>query len=214
MTTRLSGDLLRLSAWWIEHRPSANRSIAWVRDPADAAAAKSMVDQAVDSGATLIALLTHGSDITARALISEQAKVPPTQVRDQPHEMSDIEWMQEVAAIRDTRSSPDLVDQDAAIAAAATAFTTARDRRTPVVFDGLAAHAGAMAAGAFEPSWLPASSSTDPAITVAHEHWRVSPALDLHLRGDGDLGLRAVFALMDMIDDGDVEPAIEDALDD
>lgn len=214
MTPQPSGDLLRLSAWWIEHRPSANRSIAWVRDPADAAAAKSIVDQAVDSGATLIALLTHGGDITARALISDHARVPPTQVRDQPSGMSDIEWMREVAAIRDTRSSPDLVDQDAAITAAAAVLTTALHRRTPVVFDGLAAHAGAMVAGTFDTSWLPASSSTDPAITVAHEYWRTNPALDLHLRGDGELGLLAVFALMNVIDDSDLEPATEDALDD
>lgn len=201
MITQPSGDLLRLSTWWIEHRPRMERDIAWIHDPVDAATAKSMVDQAIDSGATLIALLTHGSDTPSRAVISEHAKVPPTHVRDQPSEMSDIEWMREVSAIRDLRSSPDLTDQLATIDAAAAALTTARDRRTPVVFDGLAAHAGAMVAGTFDSSWLPASSSMDPAIEVAHEYWRVRPALDLQLRGDGDFGLRAVFALMNVIDD-------------
>lgn len=201
MTPQPSGDLLRLSTWWIEHRPGMSRDIAWVRDPADAATAKAMVDQAIDSGATLIALLTHGSDIPSRAIISEHAKVPPTHVRDQPSEMSDIEWMREVAAIRDLRAASDLADQQATIDAVAAALTTARDRRTPVVFDGLAAHAGAMVAGTFDSSWLPASSSMDPAIEIAHEYWRVRPALDLHLHSEGDLGLRAVFAMMDVIDD-------------
>jgi hypothetical protein len=57
-----------------------------------------------------------------------------------------------------------------------------------------------MTIAAFDDSWLPASSSTDPAISVAQNHWRIEPALDLHLRGEDDFGIRAVVALLDVVE--------------
>jgi hypothetical protein len=167
-------------------------------DPADPQTAATDVNRAVDSGATVIALLSHGHEVAARAVVSVRASVTPVLVRDQPSDMSDLEWMTDVAAIRESRGTLDPQVLDPAIDACAAALTSAHTRSTPVVFDGLTAFAGAMATGTFHDSWLPASSSTDPAIQVCLDHWRVRPAVDLRLRGDDDLGLRAVFALMDL----------------
>ena len=204
MTDSFSGDLQRLAAWWHRHRPPGPRKVAWLIDPIDPAAATTEVNRAVDSGATVIALLGRGDEQVARAAISIGAKVGPVAVRDQPSGMSDLTWMSEVAAIRDLRGADDIGARDPAITAAAAALRAASDRGTPVVFDGLIAHAGAMSTGEFEHAWLPASSSTDPAICVAHERWNVRPALDLHLRAENDWGLRAVFALLDLLDQHDV----------
>ncbi len=204
MTSSLSGDLQRLAAWWRRHGPPGPRKVAWLVDPVDPTAATAEVNRAVDSGATVIALIGHGDEQAARAAIGIGAKVGPVAVRDQPSDMSDLTWMSEVAAIRDLRRADDISAHDPAIAAAAAALRAAADRGTPVVFDGLIAHAGAMSTGEFEDAWLPASSSTDPAICVAHERWNVRPALDLHLRAENDWGLRAVFTLLDLLDPHDV----------
>lgn len=195
-----TGDLGRLLTWWQDHGPRAERSIAWVVDPADPDDARNLVDRAIDSGASLIALLGRGHDRAARATIARLAKVTPVEVRDQRSDMTDIEWMQEVAAIRDLRANHDSPSDEAAIGATAAALTTAMNRKTPVIFDGLVAHAGAMTCGAFDTSWLPASSSTDPAIQVAQQHWRVQPGANLQLHGDDDSGIRAVLALLDVVD--------------
>lgn len=200
MTNAPTGDLLRVQTWWHEQRPGPTRVIAWITDPTDAADAQAAVDRAVDSGATLIALVASGNDAVARATICAQAKVTPVQVRDQVADMSDVEWMSQVAAIRDVRAAGDPQDLDPAIQAAARVLLIAKERTTPVIFDGLTAYAGAMSIGALDPSWLPASSSTDPAIEVAQNYWRVQPAVDLHLRSDDDLGVRAVIALLNLVD--------------
>lgn len=199
MTGTPTGDLLRLQTWWHEHRPGSARSICWVIDPTDSQQARESVDRAVDAGATVIALNSQGSERTARAVIAQRAKVTAVEVRDQPPALDDASWMSEVAAIRDLRAGEEIADP--AISAAAEVFLSAQRRGTPVVFDGLIAHAGAMTIDAFDDSWLPASSSTDPAITVAQSHWRVEPALDLHLRGEDDRGIRSVFALLDVVED-------------
>ena len=201
MTSEPTGDLLRLASWWQEYRPRDERNIAWILDPADASTAEMAVNSAVDSGSTVIALLALGDSEEARAVVSSRARVTPAQVRDQPADMSDLEWMRQVAAIRDARGDETAQTSDQAIAACAAALAAATKRATPVVFDGVIAHAAAMTAGEFNGSWLPASSSTDPAITLAQEHWKARPGVDLHSRGSDDFGIRAVFALLDLVED-------------
>lgn len=199
MTTTPSGDLLHVATWWQEHSARRPRVVAWIQDPVDDDDATNAVHRAVDSGATLIALRASGDEVVARASVSLAAKVDAIAVRDQPADMSDLEWMRQVAMIRDARAGGDPSEHEPAIAAIAAALRTARDRATPVVFDGLIAHAGALVDGVFDPSWLPAASSTDPAIQVAQQVWKVKPALDLHLRADDDLGLRTVLAVLDVV---------------
>jgi NaMN:DMB phosphoribosyltransferase len=201
MTGIPTGDLLRLANWWQENRPRDERTLAWIVDPSDASAAEKAVNSAVDSGATVIALLALGDSDAARAVVSRLARATPAQVRDQPAGTSDLEWMSQVAAIRDARADETAQTSDQAIAACAAALAAATKRATPVVFDGLIAHAAAMSAGEFDATWLPASSSTDPAITLVQEHWKVRPAVDLHTRGGDDLSIRAVFALLDLVED-------------
>lgn len=195
-----TGDLLRLSLWWREHAPGGDRRVAWIVDPIDNRKAREAVDRAVDSGATIIALLARGHDVPARAVISSRAKVTPVDVRDQPIAMSDLEWMSEVAAIRDTRAFGYPDREEPMIAAARECLLGARDRATPVIFDGLSAYAGAVSIGDFHLGWLPASSSTDPAIAVALDHFGVEPALDLKVGAVDDLGIRAVLALLDLVE--------------
>lgn len=194
-----TGDLGRLAQWWREHGSDRARSIVWISDPSDPTLAAVEVDKAVDSGATLLVVHASGDDIAARAVIASVTKSTPVQVRDQPEDMSDLEWMQAVATIRDRRtaSAGDLLHP--AIAAVAEVMQVARRRATPVLFDGLTTHAGVMLSGVFDGSWLPATSSIDPAITIAHEHWRVRPALDLHLSSHDGSGLPAVLALLDLV---------------
>ena len=194
-----TGDLGRLALWWREHRPDRPRNAVWIIDPLDPAEAELHVDRAVDSGATLLVVHARADDVTARAVIASVTKANPVQVRDQPDEMSDLEWMQQVAAIRDRRAQLTADPDYPMIAAITNVMQAARRRATPVLFDGLSAHAGALLAGDYDDSWLPAASSTDPAVTLTHEYWRVRPALDLHLSGNDDSGLRAVLALMDLL---------------
>ena len=194
-----TGDLGRLALWWREHRPDRPRNAVWIIDPLDPAEAELHVDRAVDSGATLLVVHARADDVTARAVIASVTKANPVQVRDQPDEMSDLEWMQQVAAIRDRRAQLTADPDYPMIAAITNVMQAARRRATPVLFDGLSAHAGALLAGDYDDSWLPAASSTDPAVTLTHEYWRVRPALDLHLGGNDDSGLRAVLALMDLL---------------
>lgn len=194
-----TGDLGRLARWWREHRPDRPRNTVWIIDPLDRAEAEEHVDRAVDSGATLLVVHARGDDVTARAVIASVTKSNPVQVRDQPEAMSDLEWMQQVAAIRDRRAQLTADPDDPSIAATTSVMQAARRRATPVLFDGLTAHAGALLAGDYDDSWLPAASSIDPAVTLTHEYWRVRPALDLHLSGDDDSGLHAVLALMNLL---------------
>lgn len=194
-----TGDLGRLARWWREHGPDRPCSVAWINDPIDPSEAGVAVDRAVDSGATLLAVHAHGDDIAARAVIASVTKSTPVQVRDQPEGMSDLDWMRAVAAIRDRRAQWTADSDDPGIAAVTKVMQAARRRGTPVLFDGLTAHAGTLLVGEYDDSWLPAASSTDPAVTLAQEHWRVRPAIDLHLGGDDDSGLHAVLALMDLL---------------
>ena len=194
-----TGDLGRLARWWREHRPDRPRSVAWITDPIDPSLTIVEVDRAVDSGATLLVVHAQGDEVAARAVISSAAKATPVQVRDQPPGMSDLEWMQSVAAIRDRRAQGTSDPDDPKMASVTAAMQAARRRSTPVLFDGLTAHAGALLAGEFDPSWLPAASSTDPAVALAHDIWGVRPAIDLHLSGDDDFGLRAVLTLLDLL---------------
>ena len=213
----VTGDLARLRDWWAERRGDRERSIAWILDPADEDEARRAVDGAIDSGATLIALHIDGDDSASRAAIAFVANVPATAVVEQRPGNSDHAWMEAVAEVRDLlepfRGVPpedDGVDSaahalPAPIARAEqAAITSAAQRETAIIFDGLAAHAGAALVSTADSrarEWmLPATSSTDPAIREAQTLLDIEPATHFGTNGGDATSLRAVLSLLDVVD--------------
>ncbi|MGA0184147.1 MAG: nicotinate-nucleotide--dimethylbenzimidazole phosphoribosyltransferase [Candidatus Nanopelagicales bacterium] len=218
----VTGDLARLRDWWVERRGDRERSIAWILDPADEDEARRAVDRAIDSGATLIALHIDGDDSASRAAIAFVANVPATDVVEQRPETTDHAWMEAVAEVRDLlepfRGVPpehDGVDSAAHALpapgvpapkahAAQAAIMSAAQRETAIIFDGLAAHAGAAlvsTADARAREWmLPATSSTDPAIREAQTLLDIEPATHFGTNGGDATSLRAVLSLLDVVD--------------
>ncbi|MEL0126854.1 MAG: nicotinate-nucleotide--dimethylbenzimidazole phosphoribosyltransferase [Actinomycetota bacterium] len=223
----MTGDLARLRDWWAERRGDKERSIAWILDPADDDEARRAVDGAIDSGATLIALHIDGDDSASRAVIAFVANVPATDVVEQRPGTSDHAWMEAVAEVRDLlepfRGVPpedDGVDSAAhnlpapgipapgvpasKAHAAQAAITSAAQRETAIIFDGLAAHAGAALVSTADSrarEWmLPATSSTDPAIREAQSLLDIEPATHFGTNGGDATSLRAVLSLLDVVD--------------
>ena len=213
----VTGDLARLRDWWAERRGDRERSIAWILDPADEDEARRAVDGAIDSGATLIALHIDGDDSASRAAIAFVANVPATAVVEQRPGNSDHAWMEAVAEVRDLlepfRGVPpedDGVDSAAhalpapKARAEQAAITSAAQRETAIIFDGLAAHAGAALVSTADSrarEWmLPATSSTDPAIREAQTILDIEPATHFGTNGGDATSLRAVLSLLDVVD--------------
>lgn len=223
----MTGDLARLRDWWAERRGDRERSIAWILDPADENEARRAVDRAIDSGATLIALHIDGDDSASRAAIAFVANVPATDVVEQRPGTTDHAWMEAVAEVRDLlepfRGVPpedDGVDSAAHALpapgvptprapapkahAAQAAITSAAQRETAIIFDGLAAHAGAALVSTSDSrarEWmLPATSSTDPAIREAQTLVDIEPATHFGTNGGDATSLRAVLSLLDVVD--------------
>ena len=218
----VTGDLARLRDWWANRRGDRERSIAWILDPADDDEARRAVDRAIDSGATLIALHIDGDDPASRAVIAFVANVPATDVVEQRPGTTDHAWMEAVAEVRDLLEpfrgvSPEDDGVDSAAHAlpapgipaakahaAQAAITSAAQRETAIIFDGLAAHAGAAlvsTADSRAQEWmLPATSSTDPAIREAQILLDIEPATHFGTNGGDATSLRAVLSLLDVVD--------------
>jgi len=199
----LSGDLERLASWWREHRPSPTREVRWLSASGEEAEVLADVDRAIDAGATLLVIHYEGKNddaIAARAIIAAGTGSYASAVFAQDRKMDDLAWMRAVAAIRDARTAG---TAGTAVTALASAFIRCSERRTPVLFDGLIAHAGALQANIEEPGigqwWLPAATCTDPAIAKVQGELARPPALDLHLDGRGTAGLSAVLAVLDVV---------------
>lgn len=218
----MTGDLARLRDWWAERRGDRARSIAWILDPADENEAHRAVDRAIDRGATLIALHIDGDDSASRAAIAVVANVPATDVVEQRPGTTDHAWMEAVAEVRDLLEpfrgvSPEDDGVDSAAHAlpapgipaakahaAQAAITSAAQRETAIIFDGLAAHAGAALVSTADSrarEWmLPATSSTDPAIREAQTLLDIEPAAHFGSNGGDATSLRAVLSLLDVVD--------------
>ena len=223
----MTGDLARLRDWWAERRGDRARSIAWILDPADENEAHRAVDRAIDRGATLIALHIDGDDSASRAAIAFVANVPATDVVEQRPGTTDHAWMEAVAEVRDLLESfRDVPPEDDGVDSAAhalptprvptprvpapkahaaqAAITSAAQRETAIIFDGLAAHAVAALVSTSDSrarEWmLPATSSTDPAIREAQTLVDIEPATHFGTNGGDATSLRAVLSLLDVVD--------------
>ena len=213
----VTGDLARLRDWWAERRGDRERSITWILDPADEDEARRAVDGAIDSGAPLIALHIDGDDSASRAAIAFVANVPATDVVEQRPGTTDHAWMEAVAEVRDLLEPfrgvpPEDTSVDSAAhalpapkaRAAQAAITSAAQPETAIIFDGLAAHAGAALVSTADSrarEWmLPATSSTDPAIREAQTLLDIEPATHFGTYGGDATSLRAVLSLLDVVD--------------
>lgn len=223
----VTGDLARLRDWWAERRGDRERSIAWIHDLENEDEARNAVNRAIDSGATLIALHIDGDDSASRATIAFVANVPTTDVVEQQPGTSDHAWMEAVAEIRDLLEPyrvvpPDDNSVDSAahafpapgvpapnlpaprVHSAQAAITSAAQRETAIIFDGLTAHAGAALVSTNDSrarEWmLPATSSTDPAIRAAQSFLDIEPATHFGTNGGDATSLRAVLSLLDIVD--------------
>ena len=213
----VTGDLARLRDWWAERRGDRERSIAWILDPEDEDEARRVVNRAIDSGATLIALHIDGDDSASRAAIAFVANVPATDVVEQQPGTTDHAWMEAVAEVRDLLEPfrgvpPEDTSVDSAAHAlpapkargAQAAIMSAAQRETAIIFDGLVAHAGAALVSTADSrarEWmLPATSSTDPAIREAQTLLDIEPAAHFGTNGGEATSLRAVLSLLDVVD--------------
>lgn len=192
-----TGDLGQLMAWWNIHGRPGRPQVTWLTDSPTVSAAENNVDRAVDEGATLIVVQARGDSLSARATIAEITKKSPTDVRGIEDGLSDIEWMREVATIRDLRAAGKPPTHE--VLAASAALERAQQRSIPVVFFGLTAHAGALMVDNITDLFLPASSSTDNAIAVAQEFLGLRPALDFRLTSEDEHGPRAVVTLLESL---------------
>lgn len=200
----LSGDLARLSTWWHDHAPGPSRSVARLNTGQGQDLCEE-VDRLIDSGCTIV-VVSDADDAApedcdaARATIAKLTRSSPSAVVDQSPSTDDLTWMQVVAAIRDKRSE---AISTPTITALGDAFTRCSQRRTPVLFDGLIAHAAALTAAQADTNatdgWLPAATSSDPAIALAQRAFMHTAALDLRVDGTGQAAVHAVLAVLDVV---------------
>ena len=157
------------------------------------------VDAAVDGGCDLLVITADVDDQVSGALVALLLRLSATEVvGDSPH-LTDAEWADLVAGIRDrTRPARALQDDavallDAAgspeLAAQVAMLLRAAGRRTPLLLDGATDTAAALCASRIAILatwwWQAASRSNDPATVRATDALGLEPLVDLagHLDG-------------------------------
>ncbi len=165
-------------------------------------------DDEIDAGADLLIVAAVGAGTTtaASAVISLLSSIEPTRCVGRGSGIDDAAWMRKASAVRDARlrarphrSEPvELlrVAGGADLAAMAAFVLQAALRRTPVLLDGLAAAAAAMAVGSAVPRaaswWRVAQLTPEPAHEVAVAQLISPSPLTLSITtGDGTGGLLA-----------------------
>ncbi|QNG18487.1 nicotinate-nucleotide--dimethylbenzimidazole phosphoribosyltransferase [Rhodococcus triatomae] len=173
------------------------------------AAGRAIADDEIDSGADLLVAgdMGIGNTTPATVLVASLAGVEPVAAVGRGTGVDDAGWIRKTAAIRDAmwRARPVVRDTTALLrtvggadlAAMAGFLAQAALRRTPVVLDGLVVTAAAvvaeeLASGAAQ-WWVAGHRSTEPAHTIALEHLRLRPLLELDMRlGEGSGALAAL----------------------
>lgn len=215
----LTGRLAELHTWWAAVGSGSEPTPLLVEAPSasdgdcldalllGAAAA----DRAVDSGATLaIPRVVQYDSLTALTVTALLTRREANRVVGQPEGVSDEEWMDRCAAIRDrcAVASSHLGDHLAllealgatSIAATAGILLGAAARRTPCLIVGTDEWAAALVADRMNHLarswWRPATTSPDPAQMAAAERIGLDPLLPLDLSDQEGLGADAVVALL------------------
>lgn len=173
------------------------------------AAGVQLAEDEISTGADLLVLANTGvgSSTVAAALISILTDTEPVKVIGRGSGIDDAGWIAKCAAVRDARRRgwPDRYDLPrlmavvggADLAAMAGFIAQAAYRRTPVLIDGLAAVAAALAVQRRDPRvvrWLRAAQlSPEPAHLIGLQRLGLDPVLSLQMSaGEGVAGLLAV----------------------
>jgi nicotinate-nucleotide--dimethylbenzimidazole phosphoribosyltransferase len=171
-----------------------------------------LADQEVDSGADLLMLAERGSTtwIQALTVISVLADVEPVRVVGRRDRIDDAQWSRDVVAVRDARRQGAALKAEPGqllaavggltLTAMAAFLLRAAGRATPVLLDGTAATAAALAARELAPRtirwWQASHRSTDPAHVVALDRLRLDPILELGTLLDGGVGAALAVPLL------------------
>ena len=217
----LTGALGELRQWWQATTAGAVLTPATVSCTATASSCSSAVvdgireaDRVIDSGATLVILRSTVIDeIRARALIGLLTRREASAVLGQPEGMTDAEWMNTCARIRDTMAgSRHLLGEPLALLEAMHALVVAEmagvllgaaARRTPVLLDGTEAWAAALVADRISHRarlwWRSATTSSDPARESAIERLTLPAGVPLDLSDESGWGSAATVALLELV---------------
>ena len=166
------------------------------------AAGRAIADEEVDAGADLLVAgdMGIGNTTAAAVLVAALTNAEPVAVVGLGTGVDDAGWARKTAAIRDAlfRTRPLLPDPlgllrccgGADLAAMAGFCAQAAVRRTPLLLDGMAVTAAALAAERLAPGarqwWQAGHRSTEPGHALALAALELDPILDLHMRlGEG-----------------------------
>lgn len=163
---------------------------------------RQIADEEVDGGADLLIAgdMGIGNTTAATAVVAAVTGTEPVAAVGRGTGVDDAGWARKTAAVRDAlfrarRLADDPVALVAAcggadLAAMAGFIAQAAVRRTPVLLDGVVVTAAALLADRLAPGarawWQAGHRSTEPAHSLALNHLRLEPILDLKLRlGEG-----------------------------
>lgn len=178
------------------------------------AVGRAIADEEIDSGADLLipGAIGVGATTPASTLVAAITGTEPVAVIGRGSGIDDDAWMRKCSAVRDAlrRARPHVRDPFALLRivggtdiAALTGFLLqAAQRRTPVLLDGVVVVAAAMVAdeisGSARAWWLAAQGSPEPALTIAHNHLGLAPAVDTQMRTTDGTGAVALLPWLDM----------------
>ena len=178
------------------------------------AVGRAIADEEIDSGADLLipGAIGVGATTPASTLVAAITGTEPVAVIGRGSGIDDEAWMRKCSAVRDAlrRARPHVRDPFALLRivggtdiAALTGFLLqAAQRRTPVLLDGVVVAAAAMVAdeisGSARAWWLAAQGSPEPALTIAHNHLGLAPAVDTQMRTTDGTGAVALLPWLDM----------------
>jgi len=213
----------RLAEWWQRMGSSPAPAAAWLTSPGDDAAdGVAVAERAIDAGANLlIAHLPDDESTRARALIGVLCHRDAAAVTYQSQGMTDSQWALQCGNSRDhicawvaMRGEPMALLQiagDVGVTTMVGCLLAAAARRTPVILDGIRVLAAAVVADRLAPQasswWRAASTSPDPAHTIASERIDLERGLPLNIGTSDARASRATLALLREVTDNERDSA-------
>lgn len=214
LPSSVTGSLAELLTWWMQRVPmhgianttnfEMNNSLIDTASGANLELGAAMADKAIDSGATMLTLVSHNhkTSLHARAIIGLLTRRNAHAVYFQNPEISDITAMQDMEVIRDLirehlddRGNPlNLAQLDTVISFTVGILITASARRTPVIMGNLSHLAAALITHRLSVHswhwWRYGSTSPDAAVQCAVERIGIPSGLPLNLSDDSGIGAR------------------------
>jgi nicotinate-nucleotide--dimethylbenzimidazole phosphoribosyltransferase len=172
-------------------------------------AGRRIADEEIDGGADLLIAgdMGIGNTTPAAVLVAALTGAEPVAVVGRGTGIDDAAWMRKATAIRDALRRARKVSGDpvallrtsagADLAAMAGFLAQAAVRRTPVVLDGMVVTSAAAVAEQLAPGarqwWVAGHRSVEPAHSLALDHLKLKPLLELDMRlGEGSGAVAAL----------------------